>query len=292
MNSCLEVYQLSTEQKKRLGISGDGGYVIADLGAIYDCYISAGVSTEESFTRDFIAYCNKNEKKINITNSFAFDGTIETYPYQYTNEIQFIKKNIDSFNDDKHTNLLDVIENFHRIFLKMDIEGGEYPWLLTMSEENLNKFQQISIEIHGLNDDSFDCKKEDKIKCLEKLKKTHYLVHAHGNNFSPVTDGIPDVLELTYIHKANFKGTPQLNQTPFPIFGLDFPNWHSKKEIILDYCPFCINENKENKIGMNISFDVKSILTLLPNESSEITLPPFSYGYSKYKFHLTLEKIE
>ena len=80
MKSCLEVYQLSTEQKIRLGVSGDGGYVIADLGAIYDCYISAGVSTEESFSRDFIAYCNKNEKKLNITNSFAFDGTIETYP--------------------------------------------------------------------------------------------------------------------------------------------------------------------------------------------------------------------
>ena len=45
MNYCLEVYQLSTEQKIRLGDSGDGGYVIANLGAIYDCYISAGVST-------------------------------------------------------------------------------------------------------------------------------------------------------------------------------------------------------------------------------------------------------
>jgi hypothetical protein len=56
----------------------------------YDCYISAGVSNEESFSRDFI-----NKYNMTSQNSFAFDGTINNYPYEYTKNITFYKKNID-----------------------------------------------------------------------------------------------------------------------------------------------------------------------------------------------------
>jgi hypothetical protein len=41
------------QEKIRLGTKDDGGYVIAELKDAYDCYISAGVSNEESFSRDF-----------------------------------------------------------------------------------------------------------------------------------------------------------------------------------------------------------------------------------------------
>lgn len=49
----LKTYAFS--DKFRLGSNQDGGYVIANLKDIkYDCYISAGISNEESFSRDFI----------------------------------------------------------------------------------------------------------------------------------------------------------------------------------------------------------------------------------------------
>jgi hypothetical protein len=48
----LETYQCPFN-KIRLGNNGDGGYVIADIGDKYDCYISCGVSDEESFSKDF-----------------------------------------------------------------------------------------------------------------------------------------------------------------------------------------------------------------------------------------------
>ncbi len=35
-------------------IDRDGGYVLAQLDGGYDCYISCGVCSEESFSRDFI----------------------------------------------------------------------------------------------------------------------------------------------------------------------------------------------------------------------------------------------
>jgi len=227
----LKTYQF--DKKIRCGVDSDGGYVIGELVGGYDCYISAGIGFEESFSRDFI-----NKYKMNKYNSYAFDGTIDNYPYEYTNQLTFIKKNINSFKDDKNADLSFLMENFNHIFLKMDIEGGEYPWLLSLNEEKLNKFKQIVIEFHGITDDNCGCKYSDKIKCLEKLSKTHYIIHAHGNNFGKVVDNIPTVIELTYVNKNYFNSVPQLNIQSLPINNLDFSNNPNKEDIDLNFYPF------------------------------------------------------
>lgn len=219
--------------KYRLGSRTDGGYVLAELDGTYDCYISCGISNEESFSRDFI-----NKYQMDEYNSFGFDGTIDRYPYEYTNKISFIKKNIGGFNDDKNTNLSSLLERFGNIFLKMDIEGGEYPWLLSINESRLKKFKQIVIEFHGMNDDSWGCKYNEKIKCLDKLANTHYLVHAHGNNYGEIVNGIPDVIELTYVNKSYFASEPEFNMIPLPIPGIDFPNNPRRHDFNLNHLPF------------------------------------------------------
>ena len=88
MNSreLLQVYQFYN--KIRYGVNRDGGYVLAKLDGGYDCYISCGVCSEESFFRDFI----NNNPNLNEYNSFAFDGTVANFPYNYTKKISFIKK--------------------------------------------------------------------------------------------------------------------------------------------------------------------------------------------------------
>ena len=101
----LQVYNF--DKKVRCGTTSDGGYVLAELDGGYDCYISAGISDEESFSRDFI-----NKYNMNKTNSFGFDGTIQDYPYRYTNKISFIKKNIHNVNDDSNTNLSFLTEKY------------------------------------------------------------------------------------------------------------------------------------------------------------------------------------
>ena len=229
----LELLQVHHFDKKiRCGINRDGGYVFADLNGNYDCYISAGISNEESFSRDFI-----NKYNINISDSYGFDGTINDFPYEYTRNIQFIKKNINNFNDDTNTNLSFLTEKYNNIFLKIDIEGGEYPWLLQIDETQLNKFKQIVIEFHGITNDSWGCNYNDKVKCLEKLLKTHYLIHAHGNNFGPVQNNIPDVIELTYVNKNYFETPPELNTQPLPIPDLDYGN-SNKTDYNLNFYPF------------------------------------------------------
>ena len=231
MIELLKVYQF--DKKRRFGKNQDGGYVVGVLEDGYDCYISCGIGDEECFSRDFI-----NEYKMNEYNSYGFDGTINSYPYNYTNKISFIKKNIGDIDNDTHTNLSFLMNKYNNIFLKIDIEGGEYPWLLNISEEQLNKFKQIVIEFHGITNDGWGCTNINKIKCLTKLANTHYIIHSHGNNHGPVVNNIPDVIELTYINKKYFNSVPELNKTPLPIPNLDFPNnprWH---DINLNVYPF------------------------------------------------------
>jgi hypothetical protein len=228
----LEVHDFDIEKKIRLGNTNDGGYVIGNIDNVYDCYISAGISTEESFTKDFI-----NKYNMDTFNCFAFDGTIEQYPHNYTKNISFIKKNINSFNDDHNTNLHSLMHKYNNIFLKMDIEGGEYPWILSLNDEQLNKIKQIVIEFHGINDDTWNSSLNDKIICFEKLAKTHYLIHAHGNNNSKTQNNIPDVIELTYIHKSLFENKPILNKTKLPIHNLDFTN-NGTDDYDLNFYPF------------------------------------------------------
>ena len=269
----LKVYHF--DKKIRCGNNYDGGYVLGDLYGGYDCYISAGVSDDESFSRDFIKKYNMNEY-----NSFAFDGTIKSYPYHHTKDISFINKNINTFDDNDNSNLSFLMNKYNNIFLKMDIEGAEYPWLLSLNNDQLNNFKQIVIEFHGitLNDEIVNrfidenikldlngvtlnheelhkFKKiafnnmtsnngwwsnyNDKIKCLEKLSNTHYIIHAHGNNSGcPVVNNIPDVLELTYVNKTYFTSVPPLNTIPLPIPNLDFRNDTKKEEIYLNCYPF------------------------------------------------------
>ena len=70
----------------------------------------------------------------------------------------------------------DLINSKKNIFLKMDIEGGEYPWLHSLSKNQLLKFKQIVIEFHS----PFLKYRYDT---LEKLSQTHFLVDIHGNNY-------------------------------------------------------------------------------------------------------------
>ena len=218
--SYLLTYQYNSDKKIRLGSISDGGYVIGLLdNNNYDCYISAGVSNEESFSRDFINYFNMNKEQC-----FAFDGTIENYPYDYTDKIIFNKKNINNYNDNNNTDLKFLINNYNNIFLKMDIEGYEYKWLSSLNNLDLNKFKQIVIEFHGINDDSWNFNHELKKNCFKILSETHYIIHIHGNNYSNKTNNIPDVIEITYINKNMFNTIPTLNVTKLPINNLDYPN--------------------------------------------------------------------
>lgn len=220
------------DDKIRLGNKGDGGYVIANIPE-YDCYISAGVGGDESFSNDIINHFNINE-------AHGFDGTITNLPLNSPKNMNFYKMNISTYQSRNTVNLRKYINNFNNIFLKMDIEGHEFPWLNSLSLDDLSKFKQIAIELHGINDNSFDFNQNLKIDCIKKLFQTHYIIHVHANNNCGIINNIPHVIEITYVRKDIIGDHIEYNKTDLPIQDLDFSNIPNKIDIPLNFYPFKI----------------------------------------------------
>lgn len=232
--SLLTVYEWSKENKKRYGANADGGYVVAVLPGNYDCYLSCGVCEEESFTRDFL----NDHTYLPKTCCHAFDGTIEDYPWSYTNNIIFHKKNISGNETSTETNLHYFLQIFKDVIIKMDIEVWEVPWILSLSRGHLQNIKQIVFELHGVFDNSLGVQFQHKLKCLEIMNQTHYLVHVHGNSACPkYVNNVPSVIELTYVRKSEFPYPLPLNKDPLPIEGLDFGN-NSNNNYDLNFPPF------------------------------------------------------
>lgn len=223
--SVLTVYK-SPFTKCRLGKDYDGGYIIAEIPNIkYTTLLAGGIADDISFEEDFI-------NKYTINNAYAFDGTINELPKKHS-KITFIEKNIGCKNTEKITNIHDIIDVNECIFVKMDIEGGEIPWIKSLSDEHMNKFEQIVIEFHR----PFNNK---EIDVFDKINKNHYLIHFHGNNCCGTRNHngviIPNVFECTYLHKKYFTNRPELNKELIPS-NLDMKNT-KKNEIYINYHPF------------------------------------------------------
>lgn len=223
--SVLTVYK-SPFTKVRIGQDYDGGYIIADIPhARYTTLLAGGIDKDISFEEAFL-------DKYPTINVFAFDGTIQCLPKE-NSSITFIKKNISSDNNDKTTNLHNLIDANDSIFVKMDIEGHEIPWIKSLNDEQMNKLDQIVMEFHF----PFS---NNEIPVFDKLNKSHYLIHFHGNNCCGVRNHrgviIPNVFECTYVHKKYFTNTPELNTDPIPS-SLDMKNT-SNDEIYINHPPF------------------------------------------------------
>jgi hypothetical protein len=223
--SVLTVFK-SPFEKKRIGKDYDGGYIIAEIPFVkYTTLIAGGILDDISFEEEFI-------KKYPNTQVYAFDGTINNLPKE-NNKITFIKKNIGFENNEDTTNLHDIINVNSRIFIKMDIEGGEIPWITSLNDEQMNKFEQIVMEFHWPFSDK-------EIDVFDKINKNHYLIHFHGNNCCGVRNHngviIPNIFECTYLHKKYFINIPELNKELIPS-NLDMKNTNND-EIYINYPPF------------------------------------------------------
>jgi len=224
--SVLTVYK-SPYPKLRLGKDYDGGYIIIDLPNVdYTTFLAGGILDDISFEEDFI-------NKYQNAKCFAFDGSISNLPKE-NDKIIFIKKNIGFENNEQNTNLHDIINENDSIFVKMDIEGGEIPWIKSLSDEQMNKFEQIVMEFHN----PFS---EYEIDVFDKINQNHYLVHFHCNNCCGVRNHngvtIPNIFECTYLHKKYFNDIPELSRELIPS-NLDMKNVLCNDEIYINYPPF------------------------------------------------------
>src|SRR5262245_28622479 len=71
-----------------------------------------------------------------------------------------------------------------RLIVKMDIEGAEWDSLLATPDDVLLRFDQIPMELHGIDDPKF-------LQLVRRLKQHFYLVNLHFNNYACLPAAAP-----------------------------------------------------------------------------------------------------
>jgi hypothetical protein len=117
------------------------------------------------------------------------------------------------------------------VFIKMDIEGGEYESLPRLGG-HLNKINGIAVEFHNL------VKYEKEfVNLTDDLADKFYVAHIHGCNYGHLIEktNIPDIIKITFINKRIAPGNIRLSGKHYPVKGLDFPDDPLKKDYVLKF---------------------------------------------------------
>ena len=119
----------------------------------------------------------------------------------------------------------------HGVLVSVDIEGGEYDVAgdLVGHEGEIN---MIVIEFHhvGRNRARFE-------RSVNEIKSSFDIVHVHGNNCAPYNHDLdlPEVLEVTFVHRSLMPpGSPYCPDVR-PLPGLDVPNCPGKQDYPLRF---------------------------------------------------------
>jgi hypothetical protein len=199
----LSIDRLESISLTREGSAYDGGYVFCDLGVEYNKLISFGVGDN----CDFEVALSRLVREIDL-----YDHTVGELPLQIKNgtfhRIGLSHVSMRDFST-LHEVSKDLLAGQHNL-LKIDIEGGEWISIELADAEVLMNYTQIFLELHNLHQIDNSDRLEQYIKVLKKLRKNHYLISIHGNNWSPysVIRGvpIPDTVEITLLKKDLYEG--------------------------------------------------------------------------------------
>jgi len=117
------------------------------------------------------------------------------------------------------------------VFLKMDIEGGEYE-VLRNAGPLLKAVHCLTVEFHALSH-----RWQDLRDIAEALESDFLIAHVHGNNYAPLIAGtaVPSVLEITWLHRSLAPANPQPAPGPWPLPGLDRPCSPKAADYPLDF---------------------------------------------------------
>ena len=207
----------------RIGAANDGGYLVPDdLNGVSHCF-SAGVADSWSFEKELFEMF-----KISST---MYDGSISR-PKNLEPQFIFHRKFVGATTHHNFISINEILnfdlKNFKsNLIAQIDIEGSEYELLNTLSDKDFQRFRIIVIEFHNVDkwiEKKYFYKLVNPI--LEKISKTHLLVHSHENNFGGRLkfrgQRIPRVIELTFHNRSRAKYFGGYRNIPHP---LDANNW-------------------------------------------------------------------
>lgn len=187
----------------RVGSYDDGGYSMLDDFSNISAAYGVGVGNNWSWDLDLasrgidVLMFDPSINKPNLNNSH-----LKFYPIGLSSD-NGLKKNYMNLEE-----LLKLDNNLNKknLILKMDIEGSEWEVLYKLRPSVLEKFSQIVIEFHWLDEILTSTERYNMgISVMEKLNKTHQLIWIHGNNLHPLqlfgSVPIPVVFEVTYVKR-------------------------------------------------------------------------------------------
>ena len=108
-------------------------------------------------------------------------------------------------------------DRLRRLVVKMDVEGAEWQTLLHTPDEVLRRFDQLTIEMHGVD-------RPLNVAVVQKLKRTFHVAHLHINNYSCGEAYRPFsgwAYEVLFVNKRLTRRLPGTVTLPHP---LDTPN--------------------------------------------------------------------
>jgi hypothetical protein len=229
MFQCMMPYDVVGIRKRRIGGMRDGGYVMLDdfssTGAAYSLGVGGDVSWDLEMAQQGISI-------------HQYDHTVPGPPTSHP-LFEFSKKGIGPIDKDEFVSIGSILKanghaNRRDLILKIDIECAEWEALDAVSDEDLNRFEQIVAEFHGFLRVGEPAWRELTCRVLGRLLRTHAVYHVHANNWGEfqVIEGVPvpDVLELSYVRRDRAKLVS--SSEFFPTY-FDTPCNPERPEIIL-----------------------------------------------------------
>jgi hypothetical protein len=242
MNPIIEALSLLTpfdidRPKIRIGPNTDGGYILVDRISPAQTIISYGIGTEYRFEIEMA------ERGHDV---YMFDHTIEAIQAE-NKKLHFFREGVAGCTDISQ-NLFSIKDHLqrhqiwgYRLILKMDVDGAEFDALEAVPDDTLDRFEQIVLEVHWLNNLDDLAYRDRFRKIFRRLNSAFTLFHVHANNWDgpnglAIVSGVPvsTMLELSYVRSACVHRRP--SQTLYPT-ALDYPNVQGKDKLLWFY-PF------------------------------------------------------
>jgi hypothetical protein len=129
------------------------------------------------------------------------------------------------------TECLSRLKCTENIFLKCDIEGGEYE-IIDDLVLHADRLSGLIIEFHNIAE-----KPDTFLGAVYKISKRFRCIHSHINNHERINqlNCMPVVVEMSFSNQNEFKNSPHKSRANYPIVGLDFPNNPAVGEIPITF---------------------------------------------------------
>jgi hypothetical protein len=123
------------------------------------------------------------------------------------------------------------------VFLKMDIEGGEYdllPDIIASAKSGQRKFSGMCIEFHEI-----DSREKEFLHLITELQSEFRIVHLHANNCVDIVGDFPSVIEVSFA-PTHMVGQERVLELPRQ--HCDWPNDGSREDYHLVFEVSTINQ--------------------------------------------------